>query len=238
MSHLDYYQYQARARGVRSGEDVALWAGQFGYLYERMAGGWLPCERAAPMADLACGHGSFLYWLQQKQYRDLIGVDASSEQAALGRAAGLSIVEGDALEWLEAQAAGKYQRLFAIDFIEHLAKPDFMRLLRAAREALGENGSLILRYPNGDSPLVGLNLFNDITHVWTYTTNCVQTLASMHGFRAVAFRDQGAEAIRDWRWLKVPLARVSARILAALFQAASRERIRYWNSSIWACLTK
>ena len=75
-----------------------------------------------------------------------------------------------------------FNALVAIDFLEHISKDDVMELLRQAHRVLAKGGRFILRYPNGDSPLVGMNLFNDITHVWTYTPNCLDTLARMHGF--------------------------------------------------------
>src|SRR6185503_8767911 len=111
-------------------------------------------------------------------------------------------------------------------------------LLHHARAALAPGGSLILRLPNGDSPFVGRNLFNDITHVWTYTPNCLNSLAEMHGFSRTEFMDESATAIRDQRWLKVPLAKLSAAILRALIQAATREKITHLSPNLWARLVK
>jgi cyclopropane fatty-acyl-phospholipid synthase-like methyltransferase len=128
--------------------------------------------------------------------------------------------------------------LFAVDFIEHISKDDLMHFLKLAQAALKPGGCLILRYPNGDSPFVGLNLFNDITHVWTYTTNCLSSLAQMHGFTRCRYADEGVQAIRDSRWLKVPLGTLAAWGLRWLLQAVSRETVKYWNSCIWACLQK
>jgi SAM-dependent methyltransferase len=238
MSHLDYYRYQAVARGVCGPQDVVRLAHQQAHLYDRLVLPWLPVDRAVKMADLACGHGSFLYWLRERGFTAAAGVDSSKEQVQQARSAGLEIVEAEAVGWLERQPPGTFEVLFAIDFIEHVSKDDFMRLLQASAHALTPRGRLILRYPNGDSPFVGLNLFNDITHVWTYTTVCLQSLAGLHGFARCQFADEGVEAIRDCRWLKVPLGRFSALLLRGLFQAVSRERIRYWNSCIWACLQK
>jgi hypothetical protein len=83
-----------------------------------------------------------------------------------------------------------------------------------------------------------MNLFNDITHVWTCTSNCLNSLAQMHGFAHAEFADEGAEAIRDHRWLKVPLAKLSTGILRALTQAATRERIQHLSPHLWARLVK
>jgi len=238
MSHLDYYKYQAIARGALTAADVVRLCRQQSYVWEQLINRWLPANPSARMVDLACGHGSFLYWLKEKKYQEIAGVDSSQEQIDRARSAGISVVKAEVIDWLLGQPAGSADVLFAIDFIEHITKDDFMRFLALTHAVLKPGGRLILRYPNGDSPFVGLNLFNDITHVWTYTTNCLNTLARMHRFSGVEFADEGVEAIRDNRRLKVPVGRVARSLLRALVQAATRERVSYWHSSIWACLAK
>ena len=236
MSHLDYYRYQAEARGVRSLEDVQRLAHAKAYVYDRIVLPWLPADRSGPMAELACGHGSFLCWLKERHFTRLTGVEASREQTTFARQTGAMVCEMDVNHWLAQQPDASQHALVAIDLIEHLAKDDFMELLKSSRRVLAPNGRLILRYPNGDSPLVGMNLFNDVTHVWTYTPNCLNTLARMQGFARSRFVDESAAAIRDHRWLKVPLCRLSQGLLGFLFRAASKENVVHWSPHLWACL--
>lgn len=238
MSHLAYYQYQAVARGITGPDEVRRRAEVFAYVYDRLVLPWFPRDRAGRVVELACGHGSFLHWLKQRGFTNCRGVDSSAEQIVHARSAGGEVIEAEAIAWLEAQPAASVELLVAIDFIEHISKDDFMRVLAASHRVLVPGGRLILRYPNGDSPFVGLNLFNDITHIWTYTTNCLTSLAQMHGFARCRFVDEGAAAIRDHRWLKVPLSLITGVILRLMLQTVSREKIKYWNSCIWACLEK
>jgi cyclopropane fatty-acyl-phospholipid synthase-like methyltransferase len=238
MGYLDYYRYQAVARGIRTLDDVRRASEVRFYVYDRIVLPWLPRDQSGPIAEIACGHGSFLWWLKQRNYRNVLGIDSSHEQIELARQTGVAVCELDSTKWLENQPEGKLQAIVAIDFIEHISKDDFMTLLAATRRALADNGRLILRFPNGDSPLVGRNLFNDITHIWTYTTNCLQSLASMHGYSTVRFTDESDAAIRDNRWLKVPLCKLSTTLLRALFRAATKEKIDYWSPHMWACLEK
>ena len=238
MSHLDYYKYQAEARGVRSLDDVRRCAGEKAYLYDQFVHPWLPADAHRPVAELACGHGSFLHWLKTQNFSCLTGVDSSTEQIQLARQVGVTVDQDDVNRWLARQPQNHFGALVAIDLVEHLPKNDFMEFLRHARAALAPGGSLILRLPNGDSPFVGRNLFNDITHVWTYTPNCLNSLAAMHGFSRTQFADEGAAAIRDQRWLKVPLAKLSALLLRVLSQAAAREKIDHWSPNLWARLIR
>lgn len=238
MRHLDYYQYQATARGIASLADVERAARDRAHIYDRIVRPWLPSDPSAPLAELACGHGSFLCWLRDRGYTQASGVDASAEQIAFARQTGARVHQAEANPWLAAQTADSFQAIVAIDFVEHIAKDDLMELLQQAHRVMVRGGRLILRLPNGDSPLVGMNLFNDITHVWTYTPNCLDSLARMQGFARTQFVDESASAIRDQRWLKVPLCRLSQAVLGALLRAATRERVRHWSPNLWACLEK
>ena len=171
-------------------------------------------------------------------YAQPVGVDASPEQLAFARQTGASVIQADAITWLAGQPEASLDTIVGIDFIEHIAKDDLMALLKQSVRALKPGGRLLLRYPNGDSPLVGMNLFNDITHVWTYTSNCLDTLARMHGFTRTVFADESDQAIRDHRWIKVPLCRLSKAVLGFLFRAAAREKVVFWSPNLWACLEK
>jgi SAM-dependent methyltransferase len=236
MNHRDYYKFQAEARGVRGFEDVRRLAGEKAYVYDRIVRAWLPENREVPVAEIACGHGSFLYWLKSRGYTSVSGVDSSPEQVALARLVGVKVEEDEANHWLARQPNGHFGAIIAIDLAEHLSKDDFMELLHLAKAALTADGSLILRLPNGDSPFVGMNLFNDITHVWTYTPNALNSLSQMHGFSATQFADEGAGAIRDHRWLKVPLAKAGGLVLRATVRMIARENIQFWCPHLWARL--
>jgi len=238
MSHLDYYKFQAEARGVHTLQDVKRCAQDKAYLYERMVRRWLPPDPTKPVGELACGHGSFLHWLKTSGYSNLQGVDSSPEQILLARQVGAVVDLDDVNAWLARQSRYHFAALVGIDLVEHLPKDAFMEFLRTAHRALAPGGSLILRLPNGDSPFVGRNLFNDVTHVWTYTPNCLNSLAQMHGYSRTEFEDESAAAIRDHRWLKVPLAKLSAAVLVVLARSATREKIQHLSPNLWARLVK
>jgi 2-polyprenyl-3-methyl-5-hydroxy-6-metoxy-1,4-benzoquinol methylase len=234
MNHLDYYKFQAQARGVHSLDDVRRNAQEKSYVYDRIVAPWLPKNLALPVAELACGHGSFLHWLKNRGNSNVTGVDSSVEQIELARQVGVTVEQGDVNGWLARQPKKHFASIFAIDLAEHLPKDEFMELLHLSKRALSPGGSLILRLPNGDSPFVGMNLFNDITHVWTYTPNALNSLSQMHGFSAAEFTDEGAEAIRDHRWLKVPLAKAVGMVLRATVRMVARENIQFLCPNLWA----
>jgi SAM-dependent methyltransferase len=148
------------------------------------------------------------------------------------------VVLGDSLQQLNHCPAETWDCLIAIDFIEHLPKDVLLQFLAESRRVLKPGGCLILRAPNGDSPFVGRNLFNDITHYWAYTTIATQALLEMNGFRKVEFVDESLPSLQRGRWLKVPLMKLAQSILRFVIRSATREHVRYQSPSIYIAAWK
>lgn len=238
MNHLSYYQYQAKARGVSSIDDIRRIANERAYFYDRVVLPWLPADRSSKLVEIACGHGSFLCWLRDRGYQQTVGIDSSQEQIELAAQTGTNVELDDAIAWVSKQPDSSVDAIVAIDFAEHISKDLFVDFLHHSRRALKPGGKLIMRLPNGDSPFVGMNLFNDITHIWTYTPNCLESLGRMYGFSQFSFDDEGTSCIRDQRWIKVPLSRISQRILGFLFVSAAKVSPKLWSPHLWASLER
>jgi hypothetical protein len=109
----------------------------------------------------------------------------------------------------------------------------FLDFLQLCQKALRPGGKLILQGPNADSPLVGRNLFNDITHFWAYTSVSLKALFGMFGLKIVASQDDVIEGLYHRRAMKVPVARLARWILRSLFTAASREHVNSFGMFLW-----
>jgi 2-polyprenyl-3-methyl-5-hydroxy-6-metoxy-1,4-benzoquinol methylase len=238
MNAASYYDYQATARGLISATDVEVLTRLMSPIYGRLLRPWLPMDRDARIYEVACGPGIFLRFLKAEGYRNVVGSDSSPAQIALAQSSGASIVLGDSLQELKKQAADSFETIIGIDFIEHLPKDIFVEFLFECHRTLKPGGCLIMRAPNGDSPFVGRNLFNDITHYWAYTTIATQALLQMAGFKRVEFVDESLASIQHARWIKVPLMKISQVVLRLLIRSASREDVKYLSSSIYIAAWK
>jgi len=238
MSGESYYNYQARARGLNSVADVEVATDYMDACYRQLLGNWLPGDRSAAIYEVACGPGIMLRYLLRAGYHNISGSDLSACQIDLARASGLRATQADSIQELEKDADGIWDCLIAIDFIEHLPKDLLIRFFGLSHRKLKAGGCLILRAPNGDSPFAGRNLFNDITHVWAYTSIATRALLQMAGFGRVEFADESSAMIERHRWLKVPLMKCSQALLRFLIRAATRENIKYLSPSIYVAAWK
>src|SRR5690242_14493731 len=56
---------------------------------------YLPYERDTSIIDLGCGHGAYIYFLQNEGFTNVSGIDVSFEQVKLARKMGINCVSQD-----------------------------------------------------------------------------------------------------------------------------------------------
>jgi SAM-dependent methyltransferase len=238
MKAADFYNYQTVARGVRSGRDVEALVRSHAPIYNRILRPWMPEDKSARIYEVACGTGIFLRWARTAGWSAVTGSDIAAADVELARLSGAPVDQHDSLKALGDAPSESLDAIIAINFIEHIPKDVFMEFLSISYRVLRPGGRLIVRAPNGDSPLVGLNLFNDVTHVWAYTTTAYRSLAGMAGFESVEFKDDTLDSIQRRRWLKLPFMMAAQVFLRTLIRMAAHEDVRLLGSSYYACAFK
>ena len=233
MNVGSYYDYQATARGLATPAEFDRLFAFYKSLYDNLLPDWLPADREAVIYEVACGPGLLLKWLVERGYSRASGTDSSTPQIELARSMGLPAKLVDSLEDLAKAADNSVECIFALNFYEHLPKEVFLDFLQECQRVLKPGGRVILQGPNADSPLVGRNLYNDITHYWAYTSVSLNALFGMFGLKMVASQDDVIEGLFYNRTIKVPVARLARWILRALFTAASREHVNSFGMFLW-----
>jgi 2-polyprenyl-3-methyl-5-hydroxy-6-metoxy-1,4-benzoquinol methylase len=145
----------------------------------------LPERRDASIVDLGCGSGDLISFIKQRGYTNVIGVDVSREQVQLAHDRGRHEVRlADINEFLRDRE-GQFDRVFLIDTLEHVAKPDILDLLDALRSALGSDGVAVIQVPNGEG-LFGMRVrYGDFTHETCFTPRSIRQVLLATGFGQV-----------------------------------------------------
>ena len=150
--------------------------------YQRIFGRFVPSDKSAKIMDLGCGPGSIVWWLRDRGYRDVAGIDISQEQVDIAHGLGLDCVEkGDIFEFLRADGAD-YDVLFARDVLEHLDKESCFQFVKLCQARLKSGGRLILQVPNAESPFFGRIRYGDFTHELAFTPSSVSQIGYATGF--------------------------------------------------------
>ncbi len=135
--------------------------------------------------DSGCGTGSLLITLLELGFKNLSGVDISSEQIEVAKSFGLNQVEqGDALSFLKTTKK-KFDGIFAMDFIEHLSKNELIKYFYHIQESLQHEGFLICRTPNADAPISSIYSYGDASHETIFNKKSLEQFLLSCGFKEV-----------------------------------------------------
>ncbi|HEU5422112.1 MAG TPA: class I SAM-dependent methyltransferase [Nitrolancea sp.] len=169
--------------------------------------------------DLGCATGELLQIVRELGNADVLGVEPSSEAAAVARARGLEVVAGTLED--ARLPSGSLDAALLAHVIEHLPSPD-ATLAELAR-VLRPGGALVLWLPNADSlaaRLLGARWigYDAPRHLYAFTPRTLGSLLARHDFtvRSVEHEWIGLEwswALRLWAAERSPrLGRMLARL--------------------------
>lgn len=175
--------------------------------YDACYGWCLPANKSVRILDFGAGTGKLMFWLKERGYSDVIGVDLSKEQTEMAQKLSGQTVQqtSDPLQFLASQSG--LDLIFMSDVIEHIPKWDQPTYLKAMHTAMGSNGQLVLKTENIASP-VGLYQHSmDYTHEYNFTELSLRQLLLSVGFVDVQIRGEQY----PWSWRPVNIKRAMIR---------------------------
>jgi SAM-dependent methyltransferase len=225
---------------LRTGPEssVEALAARFEYLvpwYATFLRPWLPADKSSPMLDVPCGAGNLLYTLCKLGYTAVSGIDSEPLQIELARRLGLPASTGDAFAAVEALPPGSVERIFSLDFLEHVERADALRFSRLAHRALAPGGYLICRMPSADGPFGSHDRYNDLTHRWAATSNSILPFLQLAGFDAANVRIVQEAPVR-YKFTNVvrrALFDLTTTVAGFFLEVVGIGAPRVWTRSMW-----
>jgi SAM-dependent methyltransferase len=183
---------------------------------------FLPQDCKAPILDLPCGYGNFLFFLRQVE---------------LARMLGLNAVVGDGLQYVGERPIA-FEMISAIDFLEHLSKDELMSFLGDCYRALRPNGRLIVRVPCSDGPFGARDRYNDLTHEIGFTSGALSNALRAVGFPEVIVLDERPQPYKIVNMLRLVGFVAVTRTANVFLSCAGLGSPRIWTTSMWAVAQK
>jgi 2-polyprenyl-3-methyl-5-hydroxy-6-metoxy-1,4-benzoquinol methylase len=149
-------------------------------LYDKQLGRFLPQDKASKVIDIGCGSGALVWWLHQKGFQNVTGIDVSEEQISTGKDLGVpNLITSCAFSFLRESA--RPDLVVAWDVLEHFQK---MRpgVLSIDSQVLRPGGRFLVQVPNAESPFFGRIRYGDLTHDAAYCVSSLNQLLRMAGF--------------------------------------------------------
>lgn len=160
---------------------------QFAASYRRRTLGRLAVGPDTKCLDLACGFGNFLAFLEASDVREFVGIDGSevAVNAAIVRFGSERAECSDVFSFLQTTSRS-FDLISALDFLEHLSKPELYELLSLARSRLAPRGRLLVRVPNAYGLFGMASRYNDITHETCFTPGAMRDVFETVGLHPIA----------------------------------------------------
>lgn len=148
-------------------------------------------DNSKSVLDLGAGAGFLLRTLEERGFRDLTGVEISSDQMDHANAI-LKISKmhnANVMDFLRENTR-KYDIIFLMDVLEHLSKEDIMEIIKLIKKSLNKGGVFLMQTANACSPLFGLwNRYVDITHTIAFTPESLGMVFREAGFESFEIRE-------------------------------------------------
>lgn len=200
---------------------------RWGAAFDTFLAGWLPEDRQATIADLACGDGPLLRFFTARGYEQIVGVDISAEQVELAKAVHPNVVHADVIEFLETQREA-FDLITGLDIIEHLTKSEALEFLDRCHRALKPGGRLILQTPNMNSPFGLMIRYGDNTHENGFTPKSLEAMLKLCDYEHMQSRETGP--IRrglkgTLRWIAWHIVRLNLTAYNMIETGSTRDRV-------------
>ena len=140
----------------------------------------------AHILELGCGHGVYIHSLKLAGYKNLRGIDISTEQVELAQSLGVDDVTiGENIETLKSYESNVIDAILLMDIIEHYSFDQLFQLLDEVIRVLKVGGQILLQTPNAEG-LFGMRArYGDITHEIAFTPRSIKQILHITAFKNI-----------------------------------------------------
>lgn len=158
----------------------------------------LPENKQSRILDVGCGDGKFLFFLQNKGYRNIEGLEISPQQAAEARKhikCPIHLVDDTLAFFQEHESC--YQMIVLNDVLEHIPKGKTVNFLKNILNALEPKGAVVINVPALATVTSIYCRYNDFTHEVIFTEQSLKQVLLLAGFQHIRFIKQNY--LLKWR---------------------------------------
>lgn len=176
-----YDSYMENAFGERMQAEFKF--KQFEYNYKK----YFPKNKDVEILDIGVGRGEMLTCFKKWGYKNYFGIDISPSTIDFCQSIGLNCqCVHDSNDYLRKNQ-NRYHLITLTDVLEHIPREFVIQFLKDIKNALVDDGIVIIQIPNLQSPDGFLHMYNDITHACGYIEHSLAQVLIAAGFQRFTF---------------------------------------------------
>lgn len=148
----------------------------------------LAISKGAAVLEIGFGSGAFLEWAR-KQGAQVAGTEINPVLQDAARTRGIELLPAD-IECVAARYAARFDTIVAFDVFEHFALDEVVTRLAAVETMLKPGGSLLMRFPNAQSPFGLAPQNGDPTHKCCLSLSVFEQLLQGRSLGVVRYSHQ------------------------------------------------
>jgi 2-polyprenyl-3-methyl-5-hydroxy-6-metoxy-1,4-benzoquinol methylase len=197
-----YEKYDSTFKEYISNESPEAIASNWRKLRKKVLPLLIGYSKDANILDLGCGPGYIMQSLRSEGFKNITGIDISSEQIVKAKQKGLNVKVGNVFDYLILES-NKYDIIIAFDFIEHFDKDELIKLIALINQTLKNGGILVIHTPNGQGMFPQKIIYGDLTHLTIVTPNSLIQLLKLEGFDEIKIIESGPVAVNIIGFLRL-----------------------------------
>jgi len=146
-----------------------MWGSEFGklskfeahYFSKEISRANRAFPKNAKVLEIGFGNGSFLRYAAERNW-DVSGTELNNDLVQIANQKGFNTFNTSDLTMFKNDA---FDLVIAFDVLEHISQEHLLSFILEIKRVLKNDGVLIARFPNGDSPFGLSNQNGDVTHV-------------------------------------------------------------------------
>ncbi|MCM8761088.1 MAG: class I SAM-dependent methyltransferase [Candidatus Omnitrophica bacterium] len=148
----------------------------------------LPSDKHANILEIGSGAGQFLFYLKDKGYSNIEGIDIGEEQIRFLNKLGIKgSVISSIPSYLDSRS-NHYDLIVMNQVIEHFSKDELWENLRSIYGSLKPGGILLVATPNMACVSGLFQRYTDFTHEIGFTERSAYQVMRIAGFKDIAIR--------------------------------------------------